>query len=169
MNALRRAALLASTLAAVFPALAGDVPCARETAAFCSDIPPGDRRIVSCLRSRWPELSDGCRGALDRTLNKAKTFISQCELELFSFCADIPASQDAVMSCLGDHAGELSASCKAAYDKAREGPKRIRAKCGPEIGMFCSGLPGDDDAGLRLCLAGRAGELSAACRAEVSP
>jgi hypothetical protein len=169
MIALRRAVLLALALAAPLPALPDDVPCASETASFCSDIPPGDRRIVSCLRSRWPELSDSCRSALDRTLNKAKTFISQCELELFSFCADIPASQDAVMSCLGDHAGELSASCKAAYDKARNAPKRLQAKCGPEIGMFCSSLASDDDAGLRVCLAGRAGELSAACRAEVSP
>jgi Golgi apparatus protein 1 len=161
--------ILAGALAGALPAAAADIPCAGERASFCSGVEPGDGRIISCLRSRWPELSVDCRGALDRTAYKVRVFQSQCELDLFRFCSTTPNSVDAVLGCLGDHAAELDATCRAAYLQAKGKPDRIRSSCRQEIPMFCGNVPDGDAPGLMACLSARAKELSPACTAAVSP
>jgi golgi apparatus protein 1 len=169
MRANLRPWILAVGLLAAFPAAAADVPCASEQASMCSGVKPGDGRVISCLRSRWPELSPACRDALDRTQQKARIFVSQCELDLFRFCSTTPARLDAVMACLGEHAAELDATCAPAYQRAKTAPDRIKASCTAEIPTFCGNVPGDDAPKLMACLAARSKELSPGCAAAVAP
>jgi hypothetical protein len=161
--------LLLALLAPARPAAAADVPCERELASFCSDVKPGDGRVVSCLRGRWPELSTSCREALDRTSNKALRFFGDCMLDLARFCKTTPNKHDAVLACLGEHAAELDATCKPAYLRAKAWPDRVKAGCAKEVPLYCSDVAGDDAPGLTACLAARSKELSAGCAAAIAP
>ena len=161
--------LLAALLASARPAAAADVPCERELASFCSDIKPGDGRIISCLKSRWPELSTSCRDALDRASQRAQNFVAQCELDLFRFCRTTPISIDATLACLGEHASELDASCTPAYQRAKARPDRIKAACKKEVPMYCGSVDASDGPALAACLAGQARELSPGCAAAIMP
>jgi hypothetical protein len=160
---------LAALLAAVRPAAAADVPCESEMASFCSDVKPGDGRIISCLKSRWPELSTSCRDALDRASQRARSFVAQCELDLFRFCRTTPISIDATLACLGEHASELDADCKPAYQRAKARPDRIMAACKKEVPILCGSVDATDGPALAACLAGRARELSSGCAATITP
>jgi hypothetical protein len=164
-----RSLLIAAALAVALPAPAADVPCERELASFCSTVKPGDGRIISCLRSRWGDLSATCRQALDRVASRVELFTLQCEEDLFRFCRSVPNSIDATLACLGEHASELDETCKPAFLKVKARPERIRASCAKEVPLHCSAVDASDAAGLAACLAAKSRELSPACAAAVAP
>ena len=161
--------ILLALLAPARPAAAADVPCESELASFCSDVKPGDGRIISCLKSRWPELSVSCRDALDRASQRARSFVAQCELDLFRFCRTTPISIDATLACLGEHANELDANCKPAYQRAKARPDRIKAECKKEVPIYCGNVDATDGPALAACLAGQARQLSPGCAAAITP
>jgi hypothetical protein len=168
MRTLLGALLLAVPLLSAVPAAAA-APCEAEIASFCSDVKPGDLRVVSCLKSRWPELSTACRDSLDRASQKAQNFVAQCQPDLFRFCRTTPISLDATLACLGEHAAELDATCKAAFERAKARPARIMAACKKEVPMFCGNVDATDAPALAACLGAKSKELSPDCREAITP
>jgi Golgi apparatus protein 1 len=161
--------LFLALLASAHPAAAADVPCASEIASFCSDVKPGEGRVVSCLRGRWPELPTSCREALDRTANRNLRFLGDCEIDLMKFCRTTPNTAEATLACLGEHADELDATCRPAFLKAKARPDRIKAACKGEVSLYCGSVDGGDAPALMACLAARSKDLSPGCAGAIAP
>ncbi|GFR39802.1 hypothetical protein Agub_g290, partial [Astrephomene gubernaculifera] len=118
------------------PALMRECPVA--ISSFCSDVPPGASRVISCLQSHMGRghFPPACRVALAALTDRAATKYSlnyrlrqQCEQDVQQLCADAvdeagasaaslrgtggAASEETALACLARQAGQLAPGCKA--------------------------------------------------------
>jgi hypothetical protein len=94
--------------------------CGTDINKYCNGVKPGQGRIAACLESRQDQLSSQCKDTwtsakadLSKRMDRADVaFRKQCGADVQKFCSDVPSGKGRLLSCLGDHQSELSASCK---------------------------------------------------------
>jgi hypothetical protein len=91
--------------------------CKADVEQFCKDVKPGQGRIWSCLKSHDAELSQACKDRMDQMREKGKAFGMACREDAKKFCKDVRPGQGRIVSCLKNHQGDLSESCKAFFNK----------------------------------------------------
>ncbi|HEX5094125.1 MAG TPA: cysteine rich repeat-containing protein [Burkholderiales bacterium] len=123
--ALKRSAiaLLGACLALAFHAAVAQQPadraCAEDAKKFCSDVRPGGGRVVRCLGKHDAELAPACRERLAAGKARAQEFAKACKADSEKYCKSVQAGSGRVLRCLRGHEAELSAECKAQFEKAR--------------------------------------------------
>jgi hypothetical protein len=95
--------------------------CNRELVQYCSEITPGEARLLACLYAHGDKLSGQCEFALydaaaqlDRAINAITYVASECRAELETHCANVEVGEGRVARCLIDRASELSPGCDQA-------------------------------------------------------
>jgi hypothetical protein len=130
MNRTTTAVLLAAGLLALQPAGAQDQPtiaeevmdgCASELASFCSQVTPGEGRILACIYAHQDKLSGRCEYALydaavrlERAINALTYVATECRADIETVCADVQAGEGRIAQCLDDNRADLSAQCTQA-------------------------------------------------------
>jgi hypothetical protein len=121
-------AALAILAFAVAPALAEKGPvetvlegCKTELESYCTDVTPGQGRILACLYARGDKLSGKCEYALydaaaqlERAVAALTYVASECEDDLDELCAGVPAGKGRLLSCLERQEDKVSSRCKEA-------------------------------------------------------
>jgi hypothetical protein len=92
-------------------------PCKADFEKFCKDVKPGQGRIVRCMKAHENELSPACRDQIAADREKAQEFIKACKPDADKFCKGIKPGHGRIISCLKSHEAELSAPCKADFQK----------------------------------------------------
>jgi hypothetical protein len=97
--------------------------CEDDFEQYCSQVTPGDGRLMFCAAAHEDKLSGECSYALYQAasyLEQLATAIayvaSECRTDIETLCAGVMAGEGRILSCLADNASQVSDSCKEAVD-----------------------------------------------------
>jgi hypothetical protein len=91
--------------------------CKADLQKFCSDVQPGQGRMIDCLKAHVPDLSPNCQTKLKVTKEKIQAKIKAAEAacgdDEKKFCGDVKPGEGRIKECMTQHASELSGACQA--------------------------------------------------------
>ena len=124
-----------TTLAAVFMLGIGGVwaqddivdgildACQPEIEAYCSQVTPGDGRLLACFYAHGDKISPRCEYALYEGAAALEQFASaitylatECHDDLLKYCGEVEMGEGRVGTCLLEHKAEVTQSCRQAID-----------------------------------------------------
>jgi hypothetical protein len=121
-------ALGALVLSVAVPAIAQDslleyvvTSCEADLKQYCSQVTPGEGRLLHCVAAHEDKLSGQCSYALYQAaslleqLSVAIVYVAQsCETEINTMCGDVKAGEGRILACLEENGESLGESCKKA-------------------------------------------------------
>jgi len=97
--------------------------CATEIDKFCSQVSPGEGRLLACFYAHEDKLSGQCQYALytasaklDQAISALDYVASQCRDDMMKHCADVQVGEGRVVECLKANQDSVSADCKQAVN-----------------------------------------------------
>jgi hypothetical protein len=164
--------------------------CGDDLQRFCANVQPGGGRVVQCLSSHTPELSESCETMIADARGGTK-LRAACGDDLKRFCADVRPGGGRLVQCLSSHAREVSPACGNTIaamhartrtpDSSAQSPTAqpavpatagnppatmgsiLRASCGPDAQRLCAEARREID--VLRCLESRRLELTTVCKA----
>lgn len=101
--------------------------CEKELKTYCSDVQPGEGRLLACLYAHNDKVSGRCEYAiydaaaqLERILSAVAYVANECDDDLVKFCGDIQVGEGRVIECMEKNKDKLSKRCKQAVDDTFE-------------------------------------------------
>ena len=95
--------------------------CETELETYCSDVTPGDQRVMACMFAHQDKLSRQCEFALydgmaqlERAVSALRYAAGECASDLQSLCSDVEQGDGRLVQCLSDNADKVSATCNQA-------------------------------------------------------
>jgi hypothetical protein len=130
MKMIRKLKLVLGVLAvsAAAPAIAQDslmeyvlTSCEADIKQYCSQVTPGEGRLLHCAAAHEDKLSGQCSYALYQAaslleqLSVAIAYVAQsCETEIKTLCGDVKAGEGRILTCLEGNSESLGDACKKA-------------------------------------------------------
>ena len=127
---IRKLKLVLGVLAvsAAAPAIAQDslmeyvlTSCEADIKQYCSQVTPGEGRLLHCAAAHEDKLSGQCSYALYQAaslleqLSVAIAYVAQsCETEIKTLCGDVKAGEGRILTCLEGNSESLGDACKKA-------------------------------------------------------
>ncbi len=98
--------------------------CKIEITSYCSQVTPGEGRMLACFYAHEDKLTVQCINALydgmatlERAVETISYVASQCRQDIHSLCGATVPGQGRIAVCLLDKKAELSLHCKSAIDE----------------------------------------------------
>jgi hypothetical protein len=98
--------------------------CESDLNTYCSQVTPGEQRLIACVYAHEDKLSDGCTYALYRAsvileqVAQAVAYVGKsCRDDIQAHCKDVQIGKGRMLSCLENHANELSGTCRTAVNQ----------------------------------------------------
>ena len=95
--------------------------CKMEIEKYCSQVTPGQGRILACLYAHEDKLSAKCEYALydvavqlERAVAALSYVANECDEDLDKYCASIAPGKGRLLECLKKHDKQVSKRCKQA-------------------------------------------------------
>ncbi len=95
--------------------------CSDELQAYCSNVTPGDGRLVFCAKAHEDKLSSRCVYAINRAnywvdyLAHTVAYVAiQCQADALKYCPDVKIGQGRVVNCLAQNRANLNEFCALA-------------------------------------------------------
>jgi hypothetical protein len=94
-----------------------------------------------------------------------------CKADLEKLCAGVQPGEGRLIKCLKEKESQVSAECKASWDKMKDERKdrrqEMRAACSSDVEKHCPGMkPGDGK--LMKCMKEKEAQLSEGCKSAMS-
>lgn len=106
------------------------VSCEDDLTEFCSDVTPGEGRLLNCMAAYSDKLSGQCQDAVINAANllidlsdRVQDLAMACETELEENCADVPIGEGRILACLKMNTASLGDDCKAALANIVDDPE----------------------------------------------
>ena len=121
--ALIAAAFVAGSLATAEETLVDYLVTACETDIenYCSQVTPGNGRLLHCMAAHEDKISGQCEYALYQAatvleqLAAAMVYVAeQCRTEIETICSDVVLGEGKLPACLAEHDADVSDGCKKA-------------------------------------------------------
>jgi len=97
--------------------------CEVEVDTYCSQVTPGEGRLLACFYAFEDKLSGRCQYAIYEGAAQLEQFAaavthvaSECMDDLEKFCAQVELGEGRVGTCLLEHKAEVSPGCSQAMD-----------------------------------------------------
>ena len=97
------------------------VGCDKELTTYCSNVTPGEGRVLACLYAHSDKLSGQCEFALYDVAVQLERFVAalsyvanECDADMDKFCAEVAAGEGRILKCLDENASKISARCTQA-------------------------------------------------------
>jgi hypothetical protein len=97
--------------------------CQGDIDAYCSQVTPGEGRLLACAYAHGDKLSGRCEYALWQGATALQQFTAavahlatECRDDLQKFCSDVEMGEGRVGLCLLDHRDDVSEACGTAMD-----------------------------------------------------
>ena len=94
--------------------------CKTEIEKYCSQVTPGEGRLLACFFAHEDKLSGQCQYALydaaarlERAISDLNYLATQCENDIQTLCGSVEVGEGRIVECLNSKA-ETSAPCKQA-------------------------------------------------------
>ena len=101
--------------------------CATEIENHCSDVVPGDGRLLACAYAHSDKLSGQCEYALydaavqlERMISAMSYLVNECIDDVDRLCAGVKEGDGRLLACLEENAEEVSPRCTQAIDDVIE-------------------------------------------------
>lgn len=101
--------------------------CATEIESFCSQVSPGEGRLLACFYAHEDKLSGQCQYALytasaqlDQAVSALNYVATECQDDLMAHCANVQIGEGRVIECLKSNNDSLSAACATAVSEVFE-------------------------------------------------
>jgi hypothetical protein len=114
-------ATYAATPAAKGPVQIVAQGCETELKSYCSDVTPGEGRVLACLYAHNDKITTRCEYALydasillERAVAAISFVATECSADLKKLCAAVPAGEGRLLDCLDKNADKVSDRCKEA-------------------------------------------------------
>jgi len=133
MTRVKLFAFCALAVAACNPLFAGDPVekvmegCGPEIEKYCSQVSPGEGRLLACFYAHEDKLSTRCvhtlydaAVALEQAVNDLAYLARSCEADIDEFCADIEPGEGRILNCLSSAGDSLSETCATAFGDVEE-------------------------------------------------
>ena len=95
--------------------------CKEEIQKYCSNVTPGEGRVLACLMAYQDKLSGRCEYALydaaaqlERAVNALAYVVNECSSDLKQFCSSVAAGEGRLQQCIQKNEAQVSARCKQA-------------------------------------------------------
>ena len=95
--------------------------CEKELTSYCSEVTPGEGRVLACLYAHNDKLSGKCEYALYDAAAQLERFIaalsylaSECDADLEKFCSAVEAGEGRLLKCLDENSAKISGRCTEA-------------------------------------------------------
>ena len=95
--------------------------CKAELEKYCSNVTPGEGRVLACLYAHNDKLSGRCEYALydaavqlERAAAALAYVANECGADLRKHCAGVEAGEGRLIDCLQKKDAEVSSRCKQA-------------------------------------------------------
>jgi Cysteine rich repeat len=92
--------------------------CEAEVRDHCSEVTPGEGRLLACLYAHGDKLSGRCEFALydaaarlERAVSALTYVASECRADIQERCAGVRAGEGRILQCLEGAGDKLSAAC----------------------------------------------------------
>lgn len=118
---------LGGSLAAQDPVSTVIEGCENEIAQYCSQVSPGEGRLLACFYAHEDKLSSRCEYALYTAANQLKTAINTlsyvataCHDDILEHCPEVELGEGRVLDCLNANSAAVSDACKQAVKDVTE-------------------------------------------------
>lgn len=114
-------------------AMAGDIVsnvqkgCEAEITKYCSNVTPGEGRMLACFYAHEDKLSGQCQFALydaaaqlEHAVSALNYVAGECENDIRTLCATVQAGEGRILECLEKNDESVSAACKQAVKDVLE-------------------------------------------------
>ena len=95
--------------------------CKEELQKYCSNVTPGEGRVLACLYAYEDKLSGRCEYALydaasqlERAVAALSYVVNECSSDLKEHCASVAAGEGRLLECLQKNDAHVSQRCKQA-------------------------------------------------------
>ncbi|MDH4107430.1 MAG: cysteine rich repeat-containing protein [Gammaproteobacteria bacterium] len=95
--------------------------CEADLGRYCSQVTPGEGRILHCMAAHEDKISGRCQYAfyeaaslLEQMTVAIAYFASSCETEIDTLCADVEAGEGRILACLEENDAEVGDTCRQA-------------------------------------------------------
>ena len=95
--------------------------CETDIENYCSQVTPGNGRLLHCMAAHEDKISGQCEYALYQAatlleqLAAAMVYVvEQCETEIETICSDVVLGEGKLPACLAEHDEDVSDGCKKA-------------------------------------------------------
>jgi len=95
--------------------------CKEELQKYCSNVTPGEGRVLACLYAYEDKLSGRCEYALydaasrlERVVTALSYVVNECSSDLKDHCASVAAGEGRLLECLQKNDAHVSQRCKQA-------------------------------------------------------
>lgn len=101
--------------------------CAAEITAYCSQVSPGEGRLLACFYAHEDKLSGQCQYALysasaqlDEAVSALDYLATQCRDDILKLCGEVQVGEGRVLECLKSNSASVSAACNQAVSDVTE-------------------------------------------------
>lgn len=98
--------------------------CEKELTKYCSNVTPGEGRILACMYAHKDKLSGRCEFALYDAAAQLERFVSaltyvvnECDRDLEKHCSAVEAGEGRLAQCLLDNKSKLQKRCVVAIEQ----------------------------------------------------
>ncbi len=98
--------------------------CEPEIKAYCSQVTPGEGRLLACFYAHGDKISLRCEYGLYLAAAELEEFVTavsylaaQCADDLMKHCSDVEMGEGRVASCLLEHKEEATEACQKAINE----------------------------------------------------
>jgi len=95
--------------------------CKDELQKYCSNVTPGEGRVLACLYAYEDKLSGRCEYALydaasrlERAVAALSYAVNECSADLKQYCSGVAAGEGRLLECLQKNDDKVSKRCKQA-------------------------------------------------------
>ena len=95
--------------------------CETDIENYCSQVTPGNGRLLHCMAAHEDKFSGQCEYALYQAatvleqLAAAMVYVAeQCRTEIETICSDVVLGEGKLPACLAEHDADVSDGCKKA-------------------------------------------------------
>lgn len=100
--------------------------CEKELKTHCSNVTPGEGRLLACIYAYNDKLSSQCEYALydaavqlERAVQALAYISNECEADIEKHCADTMPGQGRIAACLDKNEAKVSQRCNKALKDIR--------------------------------------------------
>ena len=95
--------------------------CKDDLTQYCSQVTPGEGRLLHCVAAHEDKLSGQCEYALYRAatvleqMAVALSYLAtSCEAEIRTLCSDVAIGEGRILACLDENNEQLGEACRKA-------------------------------------------------------
>jgi len=95
--------------------------CEDDLRQYCSQVTPGEGRLLHCVAAHEDKLSGQCQYALYQAASLLEQlsaainyFAASCETEITTLCGDVRLGEGRILACLEENDDQVGEACKKA-------------------------------------------------------